>query len=139
MSYAGVSYWAILIAAVVGWLAGAAWYMSLGKFWQAAAGITPEKMQENRAKPLAWLPFVYAFAANLVMAWTLAGIMSHIGPVTVRSGLLTAAHCWFGFILATILLNNAFAMRPFRLTLIDSGHYLVVLLLAGAIIGAIGV
>ena len=33
MTFAGLNYLAILIAAVVAWLAGAAWYMSLGKIW----------------------------------------------------------------------------------------------------------
>ena len=39
MTFAGVNYLAILIAAVAAWIAGAAWYMSLGKTWMAAQGI----------------------------------------------------------------------------------------------------
>ena len=31
MSFAGINFLAVLIAAVVAWLASAAWYMSLGK------------------------------------------------------------------------------------------------------------
>jgi hypothetical protein len=34
---------------------------------------------------------------------------------------------------------NAFAGRSYRLTAIDSGHYLMVLVIMGAIIGAMGV
>ena len=36
MTFVGVNHWAILVAAIVGWLAGAAWYMTLGKYWRAA-------------------------------------------------------------------------------------------------------
>ena len=45
MTFAGVNYLAIVIAAVAAWLAGAGWYMALGKTWMAALGTTPEKMQ----------------------------------------------------------------------------------------------
>jgi Protein of unknown function (DUF1761) len=139
MAFAGVNYLAILIAAVAGWLAGAAWYMALGKYWQAAVGMTPEKMQECKNRPYAWLPFVIVFVTHLVMAWALAGILGHFGQVTIKNGIITGALCWLGFVITTIVANNSFAMRPIRLTLIDGGHYLLVLALMGAIIGAMGV
>ena len=40
MTFAGLNYLAIVIAAIVAWLAGAVWYMSLGKIWTAAQGLT---------------------------------------------------------------------------------------------------
>jgi hypothetical protein len=139
MTFAGVNYLAVLIAAVAGWLAGAAWYMSLGKYWQAALGMTTEQMEECKKRPYAWVPFVLVFVTNLVMAWTLAGILGHFGAVTLKDGVITGALCWFGFVLTAMLANNAFAMRSYRLTAIDGGHYLVVLMIMGAIIGAMGV
>jgi hypothetical protein len=139
MTFAGVNYLAVLIAAVAGWLAGAAWYMSLGKYWRDALGMTAEQMAENRKNPYAWVPFVLVFVTNLVMAWTLAGILGHFGTVSLKDGVITGALCWFGFVLTAMLANNAFAMRSYRLTAIDGGHYLVVLAIMGAIIGAMGV
>jgi hypothetical protein len=139
MTFAGVNYWAVLVAAVVAFIAGAAWYMSLSKQWQAAVGMTPEKMQQNKNNPYAWVPFVLVFVGHLVMAWTLAGILGHFGNVNVKDGVITGALCWFGFICTSILANNAFAGRSYRLTAIDGGHYLLVLVIMGAIIGAFGV
>jgi Protein of unknown function (DUF1761) len=139
MTFAGVNYWAVLIAAVAAWIAGAAWYMSLSKLWQAAVGMTPEKMAAAKNNPYAWVPFVLVFVGHLVMAWTLAGILGHFGTVSVKDGIITGALCWLGFILTSILANNAFAGRTYRLTAIDSGHYLLVLVIMGAIIGAMGV
>jgi Protein of unknown function (DUF1761) len=139
MTFTGVNYLAIVIAAVVAWLAGAGWYMALGRTWMAALAITPEKMQAAKNEPGAYLPFIYAFAAELVMAWTLAGLLGHIGPLSLRNGIISAAFCWLGFVMATILVNNSFARRDWRLMWIDGGHWLLVLLLMGAIIGGMGV
>jgi hypothetical protein len=132
-------YLAILIAAVAAWLAGAVWYMALGNTWMAALGTTPEKIAEARKQPGAFLPFIYAFAAELVMAWILAGLLLHLGatiPVTIRSGIISSAFCWGGFVIPTMLVNNSFARRDWRLMWIDGGHWLLVLVLMGAILGA---
>lgn len=134
-------YLAILIAAVAAWLAGAVWYMALGKTWMAALGTTPEKMDAARKEPGAYLPFVYAFAAEVVMAWMLAGLLLHLSvtiPLTIKTGMISAAFCWVGFVITSMLVNNSFARRDWRLMWIDGGHWLVVLLLMGAIMGAIG-
>jgi hypothetical protein len=139
MTFAGMNYLAVVIAAVVAWLAGAGWYMTFGKTWMAAVGITPEKMAEARNQPGAFLPMIYAFVAELVMAWVLAGVVGHLGPLTFRSGVISAAFCWLGFVITTLLVNNRFSQRDWRLIGIDGGHWLVVLLLMGAIIGAMGV
>jgi hypothetical protein len=141
MTFAGINYLAILIAAVAAWMAGAVWYMSLGKIWMAALGTTPEAMEKSRKEPGAFLPFIYAFAAEVVMAWAVAGVLGHLGPgqVTLRNGMISAGFCWLGFVMTTMLVNNSFARRDWRLMLIDGGHWLVVLLLIGAIIGAMGV
>ena len=138
MAFSGVSYLAIVIAAVAAWLAGAAWYMAFGRTWMAALGMTPEQMEAARKEPGAYLPFIYAFIAELVMAWTLAGLLGHIGPITLRNGVISAAFCWLGFVMAAMVVNNSFARRNWRLLWIDGGHWLVVLLLMGAIIGGIG-
>lgn len=138
MTFAGVNYLAIVVAAVVAWLAGTVWYMAFGKTWLAALEMTPEKMQATNAAG-AYSPFILSFVAELVMAWTLAGLLFRIGPLTVQSGLISGALCWFGFVFTTILVNNSFAKRDRRLILIDGGHWLFVLLVMGAIIGAMRV
>ena len=143
MAFAGVSYLAVFIAGVAGWLVGAAWYMALGKQWMAAQGKTEEQcMQEYEAKkgtPAAWAPFVLALVGAWIMAWVLAGLLGHFGAITVRSGLISAAFVWLGFVLTTMTVNNAFSGRKAMLTVIDSAHWLAVLLVQGAIIGAMGV
>ena len=86
MTFAGVNHLAVIIAALIAWLAGAGWYMVLGKVWMAAHGTTPEKMQAMRSEPGSFLPFVYAFVAELVMAWVLAGLIGV--PATALLGVV---------------------------------------------------
>ena len=141
MTFSSVSYVAIVIAAVAAWLASAAWYMSLSRHYVAALGKTPEQMAADRKKPGAFLPFIYAFVANIIIAWMLAGVLAHLGAgqVTLRNGIISAAFLWFGFVLTTMAVNYSFSGRDRRLLLIDAGNWLLVLLVIGAIIGGIGV
>jgi hypothetical protein len=90
VTFSGVNYLAIVVAAVVAWLAGGGWYMAFGRAWTAALGTTAEQMEARRREPGAYLPFIYVFAAELVMAWTLAGILGHLGALSIRSGLISA-------------------------------------------------
>ena len=84
-------------------------------------------------------PLIIAGVSCLVMAWMLAGLMGHLANVTVKGGIITAIFVWIGFVLTTVATNQAFeGMRP-TVTAIDAGHWLAVLVLMGAIIGAFGV
>jgi hypothetical protein len=141
MTFAGVNYLAIIVAAVVAWIAGAVWYMALGKAWMGAHGWASRAEAPKRTGLAAGAPFVISFIAEIVMAWVLAGLIAHLGPgqLTVRNGIISAAFVWLGFVATTVTVNNAYPGKPWLLTLIDAGHWLVVLLLMGAVIGAFGV
>ena len=72
------------------------------------------------------------------MAWGLAGLLGHLGGVTVRAGIISAYFVWLAFVLPTVGVNYMFGLRKPMLTVLDSGHWLVVLLVMGAIMGAFG-
>ena len=133
MSFAGINYIAVIVAAVAGFAVGAAWYTALGNAWMAALGKTRD---DFRPSPI---PYVIAGIAHLVMAYLLAGAIGHMGPVTVEAGLLAGFFLWLGFVLTTMAVNHAFQGARRTLTLIDSGHWLAVILVMGAVIGAFGV
>jgi hypothetical protein len=137
MVFAGVHYLAIVAAAVASWLAGAAWYMAFAKPWMAALGKTKADLKGPSGKPSP-LPFVISFAAELVMAWTLAGIIGHAGSVTLANGVISGFLVWLGFVATTMLVNHSFGGHKRTLTAIDRGHWLAVLLIQGAVIGTFG-
>jgi len=132
MIFSGTSYLAIVVAAVAGFAFGSVWYMALSKQWMAAVGLT------EPPKP-APMPFIAAFVCQLIMAWMLAGLVGHMGEVTVIDSMLTGALVWFGFVLTTMVVNHRFQSAPWSLTVIDSGHWLGVLLVIGLVIGLFGV
>ena|SRR5437899_2654169 len=137
MAFAGINYLAVLIAAVAGFAFGAAYYIGLSRQWLAAVGKTKEEVAAKRSPT----PFIISIVALAVMAWTLAGIMGHLGAgqVTLKNGVISALFVWLGFVITTLAVNNAFGQRKPMLTVIDGIHWLGVLVIQGAIIGAMGV
>lgn len=132
MVFAGLNYAAIVVAAIVAFAAGAVWYGLLGKHWLAALGKGRDDIRPSPA------PFITAGVAELVMAWILAGVIGHLGEITIRSGVVAGAFLWLGFVATTIAVNHAYQAESWKLTFIDAGHWLVVLVLMGGVIGAFG-
>ena len=138
MTFVGINYLAVLVAAVAAWVLGAVWYTTLSQPWLAAQGKTKADMKPPASKAAAFGPFVLVFVAELIMAWMLAGILGHLGTLNVKDGVISGAACWFGFVLTTIGTNYVFQMRKGMLIVIDAGYWLVVLVIIGAILGAFG-
>jgi hypothetical protein len=139
MAFAGMNYLAIPIATIAGFVFGAAYYISLSRRWLAAIGTTKEELAaKGKGSPM---PFIVSIVALALMAWVLAGGIGHLGPgqVTLKNGVISALFMWVGFVITTMAVNNAFGQRKASLTVIDGIHWLGVLVIQGAIIGAMGV
>lgn len=137
--FEGVNWIAVAIAVVVSMAIGAGWYSALAKPWIAANGFSEEQVKSVEANDS---PVIYVFAAisHLVMAVILNGIIIHAAgeTMTMGDGLLSAFLIWLGFVVTSMTVNHRFQFKPWSLTVIDSGHYLLVLLAQGAIIGWFG-
>jgi hypothetical protein len=133
MTFAGLNFLAILIAAVAAFAWGAAYYMTLSKQWLAAVG----RIEPNRSPT----PFIISFIALVVMSWVMAGTLGHLGPgqVTLKNGIISGLFMWVGFIATTVFVNNAYPGRKYSLSVIDSIHWLGVVVIEGAVIGGMGV
>ncbi len=139
MTFAGINYIAVLVAAGVAWFFGGLWYRLLAKPWMGAHGFTSEQVRAHHGNGAAMWPLVVSFAADLIMAWMLAGVVGHLGAVSLKNGVISAAFLWFGFVITTLAVNNMFGMRRHILIVIDGGHWLGAMLIMGAIVGAWGV
>ena len=138
MQFAGMNPWAIVAAGIASFVFGAVWYGTLAKPWMAAVGKTEADIK-SAGSPIPL--YAMTLVALFVMAWVLAGMIGHLGPgqVTLRNGIISGAFAWVGFVATALVVNHGFQGAPRKLTLIDGGHWLGVLLIQGAVIGAMGV
>jgi hypothetical protein len=136
MEFAGINYLAVLVAAIASFFVGWPWYMTFGKSWARAVGKDPDNPPKPEPKP-----FIVLGIGLLVIAYVLAGFIGHLGQgqVTVSNGIISGLFAWAGFVIPTMAINYTFQGRPLTLTLIDGGHFLVVLVVMGAIIGWFGI
>ena len=129
---------AILGAAVAAWLFGAAWYGVLGRVWRDALIGRRDADPHAGASAVPIRAMIISFVAELVMAIVLAGLIWHLGGPAVRTGVISAGLVWIGFVVTTLVTNHAYQGERFRLTAIDAGHWLGVLMIQGFVIGAFG-
>ena len=141
MGFAHVNYLSILMAAVAAWIFGGIYYTALSKPWLAAQGKTKEQCQAEMAGKSGAAkaaPFILVFVGEIIMAWVLYGILVHLNAFSIRGGVISAAFCWFGFVLTTIVGNYAFHNQRPMLTAIDSVAWLGAMIIIGAIVGWFG-
>jgi hypothetical protein len=129
MNFAGVNYLAVLVAAVLAFGFGAAYYGVLSKPWMKASRINPEK-----GRPLAPL-LVTSFVCELIMAFVLAALIAGLGVTGLGSGIVTGFLVWLGFMATTTTINQRYEGFGWELSVIDSGHWLGVAVIMGAVIG----
>ena len=111
----------VIVAAVVAFAAGALWYMLLADPWMDAAGIK----RDSDGKPEGGQTGSM-FAITFVMQLLVAGMMRHVfelgGVDTIGKGLMSGIGIGLFFISPWIAINNIYAMRPGKLTVIDGGY-----------------
>lgn len=137
MTFAGINYLAVVIAAVASFVFGSVFYMALARPWRMALG----KSEADIKAAMSPVTFIVAAVAQLVMAFMLAGIIGHLGEgmATAGNGMIAGFFIWLGFVVTTLAVNHGFQGARRALTLIDGGHWLGVLLIQGLVIGLMGV
>ena len=134
MTQPDISLIAVLIASILGFGLAALWYSPklFGKQWTAALGVSPEGLQEEFSPART---YGTRFVTTLVAAYILARILVHTDTTTLVAGIETGFLIWLGFVATFALDAVLFEKRPFKLYLINSGYYLVSLMLMGALLG----
>ena len=121
----------IVVAAIVVWVLGAAWYTALAETWMAGIGKTREQLMQSGSPAMA---YVVGFLAILVMCYLVGALLARLGATGLAAGLGIGALA--GLLpAACIALNYAFEARPLSLWLINAGYAILGLAIAGAIIG----
>ena len=122
---------AVLVSAVANMVLGAAWYGILAEPWLEGIGKTRKWTEENQ-RPT---DYIIAFVNSLLMSFFLANVLSWTGVTGLVGGLTMGLFMWLGFNAFSFAVNHAFEGRSFKLWAINSGVYLVGLLIMGVLLG----
>ena len=135
MTHFDVNWLAVVLATVASMALGMAWYMGLAKPWMAAAGLTEDDIKAG-AGPA---PFIWGAVTQIIMAYFIAMLTPQLfDAISVYNAVVVGVHMWFGFILTSMVLNHRYQMKPWRLTIIDGGYLLGVVIVQGVVIGLFG-
>ena len=130
-----INYWAVLVSALVAFGIGAVWYSLLfGKKWMELMNINPNRVNKPEMKKKATRGYIIMFIALLVMAYILAHFVDYTEANSIVEGMAAGFWIWLGFLATTMIGSFLWEDKPFALYLINVGHYLVVLLVMGAIL-----
>ena len=124
----------IALAGIAAWIFGAAYYIALGKQYQAAQGLDPEGCKGQKP-PLG--PMASCLVAEWIMAAVLYQLLVNLGTTGASGGAIAGATIGLGFMATSTVVNNAFPRRKVALSIIDNIHWIVVAALEGAVIGAL--
>ena len=120
----------IILATAIGFL----WYgMLFQEQWMEMVGLDLAKIEANPAGTSIWITnFIATIVPIYTLAWLFTKLNISSGIQGATYGLLIA----FAFVFLTRMTSDMFAMNPYGLTWIEGGNNLVVLSLAGFILGA---
>ncbi len=130
-----INWFAALLAFVSSMVIGFVWYMPavFGRRWMQAINKTEDDLKNIEGGAGIWVPMMVAAALTSIL---LAVLISALELNTFWAG------GFFALILALVIragghvIHNGFAGRPFAVTVIDSGHDIAAMTIAGVIIGA---
>ncbi|MEQ8265368.1 DUF1761 domain-containing protein [Pseudohaliea sp.] len=124
---------AVVVAALVGFVIGGAWYAPalFGAAWQRAAGLDDATVAGGNKAMIFGLAFLFL----LVMAFCLAMFLAAPG-VTLASGALYGFLTGFGWLFFAIGVVALFERRPWAYLLVNGGYWVVTMTAMGAILGA---
>ena len=126
-----VNWIAIIVLMIVNMGIGAVWYGPLfGKPWMEATGIKMEDIEGKNMMP----SYGVAILNSFFMAFMMANVLIWASVDSLGGGLLTGLLMWMGFTGFSFGVNHAFELRSLYLWVINSGMYLVGLLIMGAVL-----
>ena len=127
-----INYLAVVIAVIVQFAGGAAWYGILANPWLDAIGKTKEEIRERGD---AWKSYVIALIATVVTLFALAVLVEATGADDLLDGLILGLIAGIAFVATAMAAQYSFEGRPFKLYIINASYPVVVLAIAGAVLG----
>ncbi len=131
-----MNYLSVFVTTVVAFVIGALWYSPLlfGDAWKKLLKIKVTKKEMEAAMKGMWKVLLGGFFVTLILVFMLDLFMNFLNVVTFSQGVLLGFLIWLGFLATTMFNIVLYEKKPFKLYLINAGHYLAVLLISGGIL-----
>jgi hypothetical protein len=139
--FAIINPWAVLVAAIVAYLVGWAWYSPIlwQKPWMQARGDSGKNWEEGK-KEMPKVMF-YGFVNTLLMSYVIAVFLALIGVTSLMGALQVALLLCFGFVVTVkfndLLYTNTpphYGRRAQLLFIIDCGYQIALFMTVSAIL-----
>jgi hypothetical protein len=127
-----MEYLGIPAAALAAWMFGAFWYTSFSKPWLAAIEMSKAEVEK---RPRFYNPMIVSVLAELVLAAGLSYVLDRMSVVGWHWGAMCGLIIGLVVVGPTVVVNYIFPGRKPMLMLLDSGHWVCVLTIMGAILG----
>lgn len=122
---------AVLVVAVISILLGMLWYGPLfGKLWMRGVGM--KKMSKPKNMGLIYLGMIVNV---LILVCALAYVLSVLGIVSAGFGIMWGLIIWFGFMIPLLFEPVLWTKQKLSVFFINAGYRLVMMVIAGAILG----
>ena len=126
-----LNYLHIVVAAAVYFIIGGLWYSVLfGKSWMVLVNVTPTEEDKKKAPMMMGMTLVINLIITIGLAFVYKLIRAHSVIVALKVGGFLGV-CFF---LMPMILNNMYARRPTKLTMIDAGYHVVGVIVASLIL-----
>lgn len=133
MTLIPVNYLAVLVAAVVGFAIGVAWYSPIlfGKQW---AGLLGKNLNDPEMKKGASRAMAVNFIGQLLAAFVLAQFVGHLRLNTIGAAISMAFWIWLGFVATVLVGSILWENKPAKLFAINAAYNLVLLAVMASIL-----
>lgn len=130
-SISGLNYAAVLVAAVLAFVIGGAWYSPalFGKTWQRESGLSDAQLQAGNPPKIFGLSFVLALVAAFVFA-------TFLGPKPALGLALPAgAMAGIAWVSTSFGINYLFERKSLTLFLVNAGYHTLQFTTMGLVLG----
>lgn len=133
MPSADINWVAIVIAAVLSMVIGFVWYSLkvFGKPWMKESGLSLKDIGDGPG-----MGYALVTLTSLLQAYILSHFVDYTSATTWVDGAVTGFWIWAGFVATAYTATYVFTRKSFKLWSIDTGYFLVLLLVQGAILAS---
>ncbi len=128
-----INYWAVLCAAIVGFVIGWTWYGPLfGKQWIKLMKFTPKDFKRMKSMPATYM--FSGFIGLLLTTYVLAHFVDYLEADTFGLGARMAFWLWLGLVAPVQYGVFLWEGKPFKLFLLNTAQTLVALVVMTGIL-----